>query len=105
MKRSRLVKGSSSVNKKRLASVTLNDNSKIYKMIEGKEHMGTHVIEGGVGYSSKTFNLYKLNGKFIVTNHYGTELINATVYPDKKSVDKTFEGLTWTKYSMPMLPR
>jgi hypothetical protein len=86
-------------------AAVITDVPKIEKMIKGKEHLGTYFIAGGgFGVKTKTFNLYNLGDKFLVTNHYGSELVNASVYPNMQAVKTAFGKITWTKYSHLLMP-
>jgi hypothetical protein len=100
MKRSRLSRSVKSGAKTRLT-----DTAKIEKMIAGAQHIGTSFIEGGAYLETKTFNLYALRNGYIVTNHYGLDLINATRYPDMGAVKKDFGDVKWVQYHLPLLPR
>ena len=74
-------------------------------MIKNAKHVGTWFIEGGAGLETKTFNLYALPNGYIITNHYGLDLINATTYPDMSAVKSAFGEVKWVQYHTLLLPR
>lgn len=71
-----------------------------------EEHLGTHTLPAFSGVRSKTFNLYKHKGKYIVTNHYGGEFVNQKTYKNLKELKKDYpSGLKcFEKFYFPLLP-
>lgn len=78
-------------------------------LVEFSLHIGTNLIkpDGIAGLKTKTFNAYRIDEeKYIVTNHYGLDLVNAAVYADKKALKRDYPKgeKDFTKYAMPLLP-
>ena len=71
-----------------------------------EEHLGTWFIKGFDGVKTKTFNLYKHKGKYVVTNHYGDEFVNQKTYKNLKELKKDFPKgeKQFQKYYYPLFP-
>ena len=92
----------------RASGCLMEDPIKISDFINKTEHLGTFFIPGeGAWLRTKTFNAYKMDDIIIVTNHYGTELINAKIYPNKKEfeIDNPPNKIKFRKYTYPLFPR
>jgi hypothetical protein len=84
----------------------MTDKIEIIGLTKNADHIGTNFLPGGpMGLKTKTFNLYKTkDNKYIVTNHYGTELVNARIYETEEELHKDYpESFAWNKYSFPLL--
>jgi hypothetical protein len=86
----------------------LNDRSVIKEKIASGKHLGTSFIKGiPCVLKTKTFNLYlQDDGTYLVTNHYGDDLINARVYSDVDELKTSFPGGLdeFHYYRLPLLP-
>lgn len=85
----------------------LENTTEIERLVSKSKHLGTSVLRGFDGIKSKTFNLYKIpSGEFLVTNHYGVELVNAMKYKNENDLKKDWKNgiKEFEKYYCPFAP-
>jgi len=84
----------------------INDKGIIQRLVRTGKHLGTSVIPAFMDVRSKTFNLYEVRGGFLVTNHYGDELVNASLYKSLDALKVHYpKGLKEFRiYHLPLLP-
>jgi len=78
-------------------------------LVEFSVHIGTNLLkpDGIAGLKTKTFNAYRIDEKkYIVTNHYGLDLVNAAIYEDEKALKKDYPKgeKEFVKYTMSLFP-